>query len=131
MEDVQFFKPVSFVTLVQQFKVGWVYKNISCMLVTYCDSPLHWLSIEFHCFSGRCPIFLSRFIRYTCFSCFRQIESTKIHKKMLVTCCYSQLHWFSIHFLSFSCFKGRCPFFFSLVSFVTLVSADCVYKKSL
>ena len=36
--------------------------------------------------------FKAHFIRYTCFSSFRQIVSIKNLLKMLVTYCYSQFH---------------------------------------
>ena len=55
--------------------------------------------------------FQACFIRYTCFSSFRQIVSVKNLLKMLVTSCYSLFQQFSIHFHCFSCFSGRCPIF--------------------
>ena len=64
-----------------------------------------------------------RFIRYTCFSSFRQIVSIK---NLLEDACYFLLQSVSLVFYSFSLFqlfKWKMSNFFKPVSFVTLVSA--------
>ena len=76
-----FFKPVSFVTLVSAF-----YKK-SLEDAFKCYSLFHWFSIRFHCFScfsGRCPIFLSPFHSLHLF----QHQADCVYKKSLLVICF-------------------------------------------
>ena len=52
-------------------------------------------------------------------------------KKSLEDACYLLLQSVSLVFYAFSLFKWKMSNFFKPVSFITLVSADCVNKKSL
>ena len=138
MEDVQFFK-ACFIryTCFSSFRQIVSIKNLfRCLLlivtVRFISFPLSFIvsvvSVEDFQFFQAC------FIRYTCFSSFRQIVSIK---NLLEDACYFLLQSVSAVFYSFSLFQlfqWKMSNFLSPFHSLHLFhqfQADCVYKKSL
>ena len=126
MEDVQFFKPVSFVTLVSAVSGDCVYKKSledACYFLLQSVSLVFYSFSLFQLFQWKMSNFLSPFHSL---HLFQQFQADCVYKKSLEDACYFLLQSVSLVFYSFSLFQlfqWKMSNFLKPVSFVTLVSA--------